>query len=617
MTYTVTPTITQKITPLLRLILTLLLAVLLLSAAAPSAEAGPRPTPIETSEFEEPIDTGEREEVLPELTCSSEFEDDKGILECQTPISPDPTTPPNNPPTGPKRTAAVAIGDSFVSGEGAGSYKKVRTYTTGKWQSDPGWSANDRGAFFCHRSANASIEVAQLPGIDDRFNLACSGGQPADITARSYGRLCPKFLQQLFGKVCGRDVDSQISQLLDVAATHDIELVLIGLGSNNSKFTFGDAAGKCVGRFLNDAWFGWWETALTWRDPDKSQEPCKNSNMASQSDLATAEAETIDAVRAIINALDGVDNDYRIVLQSYTNPLPLMYDSSFLVEAGKPDTADKFRDLGAERYAAGCPAHLESLAPGHWFSGELGSIVNNTAAKMRSEFPNHDIVFLDVQKAFDGDRLCEKPGSPTGALAAPMRLRDNQDRTTPVDSIAGFSKLDLARLGKACKQYYQTCQESLHPNEAGHVVLGECLTAAWESANSSDIDCERINGATSTGNGSVNFDLILDHVTWGPVGLGTGRFTINYTTSLTNTTGTVQGYAIKATFVGSPQHPSTTITGSASSGTLTGTRSCTEHPEVVLEARVTIDGVEHLASKSWKYGDNNPNNTYPTGILGC
>ncbi|MEQ9163098.1 MAG: hypothetical protein RLN74_10335, partial [Ilumatobacter fluminis] len=53
-------------------------------------------------------------------------------------------------------TAAVAMGDSFISGEGAGAYQAVPN-AAGVPQGDPGFSAANSNAFFCHRSANASI----------------------------------------------------------------------------------------------------------------------------------------------------------------------------------------------------------------------------------------------------------------------------------------------------------------------------------------------------------------------------------------------------------------------------------------------------------------------------
>ena len=84
-------------------------------------------------------------------------------------------------------TAAVALGDSFVSGEGAGGYQPV-TDLNGVAQGFPGWSAANNNAFFCHRSAHSSLLQANLAGIQDRFNLACSGGQPHDMANPSASR---------------------------------------------------------------------------------------------------------------------------------------------------------------------------------------------------------------------------------------------------------------------------------------------------------------------------------------------------------------------------------------------------------------------------------------------
>ncbi len=207
-------------------------------------------------------------------------------------------------------TAAVALGDSFISGEGAGNYQPV-VDANGTAQGFPGWSAPNNNAFFCHRSADASLFKANLPGIQDRFNLACSGGQPADVANASSAR------------TNGRTVKSQLDQLRTVAQTHDIDVVLIGLGSNNSQFTFGDVATLCANRFIADAWTGWWEF-WAYLGGDVPQEPCTVSDLASDAEVATGTAETVAAVRQILDTLGQVDADgqHKVVLQTYTNPCP-------------------------------------------------------------------------------------------------------------------------------------------------------------------------------------------------------------------------------------------------------------------------------------------------------
>ncbi|MFC6021316.1 hypothetical protein ACFP2T_34715 [Plantactinospora solaniradicis] len=382
-------------------------------------------------------------------------------------------------------TAAVALGDSFVSGEGAGGYQPV-VDVNGTSQDFPGWSAPNSNAFFCHRSANASLHQANLPGIQARFNLACSGGQPYDIANASVNR------------TKGRTVAAQLDQLRAVAQTHDIDLVLLGLGSNNSSFTFGDVASDCANRFIADAWTGWWEFWAYLGGPVE-QAPCAGDDLGTPAEFSAATTETTTAVRQLLSTLDQVDADgqHRIVFQDYTNPLPFELESRFHEEDNRDDSRDKFRALGAERYAAGCPVHRASLAAGHLFSGGLGTLVQSVHGTMRAEFPADDLVYLNVQRAFDGARLCETSASPTGALATPIRLQDGPTGV-PVTSLSGYDKIAIQRIANACVTYFQTCQESWHPNAAGHAVLGQCLTGAAATTPNRAVACVRAaNGSIS------------------------------------------------------------------------------------------------------------------------
>lgn len=384
------------------------------------------------------------------------------------------------PATASLPTAAVALGDSFVSGEGAGAYQPV-TDINGVAQGFPGWSAANSNPFFCHRSSNASINRASLPGIAARFNLACSGGQPYDLASASASRSK------------GRNVASQLDQLRAVARTHDIDLVLIGLGSNNSSFTFGDVASECANRFIADAWTGWWEFWAYLNGPI-NQNPCTANDLATAAEMAAGTAETVNAVRQLLTTLAQVDADgtHRVVFQDYTNPLPFDVLASLVSEDGREDDRDKFRDLGAERYAAGCPIHRASMGPGHVFSTNLGNLVRTVHSTMSAEFPGRDLVYLNVQQAFNGARLCEASANPATALATPVRVMDGPSGVF-LTSLAGKDKIAIKRYADTCITYFQTCQESWHPNATGHGVLGQCLTAAAATANRT-VSCVRSNG---------------------------------------------------------------------------------------------------------------------------
>lgn len=307
---------------------------------------------------------------------------------------------------------AVAMGDSFISGEGAGGYVAV-TDQSGVAQGFPGWAAANSNPYFCHRSANASIQVASLPGITQRVNLACSGAQPADMANASSAR------------PAGRTVVAQVDQLRSVAQTGDIDLVLLGLGSNNSQFTFGGVAAECAGRFVADGYTGWWEVWIhfvNWVTGEELNErACSDADFATAAQLDAARAETAAAVRQVLDVLDEVDadGDHRVVLQDYTNPLPQAYAEQYRTESGRSDTRDKYRALVDERYAAGCPADIASLAPAHRFSQNLGGLVAGVASTLQAERPGAKITYLDVQRAFDGARLCEARAAP--ATPSPRR----------------------------------------------------------------------------------------------------------------------------------------------------------------------------------------------------
>jgi hypothetical protein len=290
-------------------------------------------------------------------------------------------------------------------------------------------------------------------------------------------------------------VAAQLDQLRAVARTHDIDLVLIGLGSNNSQFTFGDVASKCANQFVADARTGWWEFWAYLGGP-VPQAPCSAGDLATPAQLSAAQNETLSAVRDILRTLDEVDTDgvHRVVLQDYTNPLPTDLESSLWEEDGRADDRDKFRALGAERYRAGCPIHRASLAAGHLFSAGLGTLVSGVRTSLQAEFPQDDLVYLNVQHAFDGARLCERAGSPGNALATPIRLMDGPTGTFLTD-LAGYDKIAIQRIANSCVTYFQTCQESWHPNASGYGVLGQCLAGA-AATTARSVQCVRSsNGA--------------------------------------------------------------------------------------------------------------------------
>ena len=162
-------------------------------------------------------------------------------------------------------------------------------------RASPGGRPANSNPSSCHRSANASIQVAALPGISQRVNLACSGAQPADMASPSSAR------------PAGRTVAAQIEQLRAVARTGDIDLVLLGLGSNNSQFTFGGVAAECAGRFVADVHrlLEVWIHFTQLGDRGRAQRACvlRRRLRHRGRGLRSSTAETTAAVRQVLDPL--------------------------------------------------------------------------------------------------------------------------------------------------------------------------------------------------------------------------------------------------------------------------------------------------------------------------
>ncbi len=81
-------------------------------------------------------------------------------------------------------------------------------------------------------------------------------------------------------------------------------------------------------------------------------------------------------------------------------------------------------------------------------------------------------------------------------MATPIRLQDGPTGVFLTD-LAGYDKIAVQRIASACVTHFQTCQESWHPNAAGHAVLGRCLTGAAVTGGRA-VTCARSADGTVT-----------------------------------------------------------------------------------------------------------------------
>lgn len=320
--------------------------------------------------------------------------------------------PPAAPAGDPRPTVAVALGDSFASGEAAGSYAR----------------APDGSADACHRSTVAQLRRAELPGIDEVVNLACSGATTANIQLDGQG---------LHGQ------PPQAAQLRPVAADYNVELVVVTVGAND--LGWGELLFDCVVSLLPAA-----------RDCQETWAP-RLPGLTGQ--VAGRIREAVDDVRAVLRAAGQDDGDYQLVLQSYASPVPREPRPMPLVE----------------QVAAGCPVPADAMA---WTNDELmpqlSEMVADAAAATGARF-------LDLRHAFDGHEVCAAGTTADTQWVAGLMLDPQLIGTQLFGGQglggAGSSGGEGSPGGRGSGDPAETAlREALHPNARGHAQLGRCLS---------------------------------------------------------------------------------------------------------------------------------------------
>ncbi|MEU5692990.1 GDSL-type esterase/lipase family protein [Actinosynnema sp. NPDC020468] len=172
-------------------------------------------------------------------------------------------------------TAMVALGDSTMSGEGAGSY-------------EPG--TDGEGDNWCHRSLKASVWRTKV-AVDKVFNLACSGSNAEQVGRTDQIR---------------NTEGSQSRQLAAIARQYRVTTVLVAVGANDDP-RFSDVLGACLRSWFDRKTDCSATMADEWRDRVSRMVP-----------------KVEKALRDITSTLrdEGyTQRSYQLVLQSYASPV--------------------------------------------------------------------------------------------------------------------------------------------------------------------------------------------------------------------------------------------------------------------------------------------------------
>lgn len=187
---------------------------------------------------------------------------------------PEPKPLPGPPENGPR--VVVAMGDSTMSGEGAGDYERGTNGEKGDW---------------CHRSPHASINVVRLPTVTKAYNLSCSGAPSPQVG---------------LGKVKQYTEISQAKQLARIATRNRVMAIVVASGANDDP-AFSHVLNSCV-----QAWVGQERPCSTTVGPQWEK---RIDRMIPKLTKALRDIQTV------MHNAGYARSDYQLVVQSYAAPV--------------------------------------------------------------------------------------------------------------------------------------------------------------------------------------------------------------------------------------------------------------------------------------------------------
>jgi len=325
-------------------------------------------------------------------------------------------------------TAAVSLGDSYISGE------------AGRWAGNSVTPAGDKDGTDraclpaglacqvdktrvyeagtenagCHRSDVAEIKSARL-AVAERIDLSCSGGQTKNIFRASQGGV-------------GQNGEPpQADKLLLVARSKNVKLVMLSIGGND--LGFGSIIAACLQAYV----------ARTG--------PCEPSQQqkidALKPKVIAAVGKAIDEIRAVMTQDGYSGSDYRLILQTYPSVAPRAAET-------------RYPENGSERTANGCPFYDQDL---NWARDRAAPQIGDV---VRAGAQSRGIETLELIDAFQGHEFCSKTSAQSTPLARPAPAGAEWGR------FLGGSTIQQGEL-----------QEAFHPNAYGQQALGACLTKVF------------------------------------------------------------------------------------------------------------------------------------------
>lgn len=341
-----------------------------------------------------------------------------------------------------ERWTAVALGDSFMSGEGGRWLGNAAGRADGSGVPVELWNRTDRvvtegrsadeiygGSDYlsdgrtpgCHRSDISEITSTRgtsLAGaiIRTPVNLACSGADTKEI---------------LSGYTTAKKQRAQLADLEDVIRRDGdrVKLIVLSIGGKDVDLT--GTMRKCTEKWIISEYCST-NTSVTGPVNDG---------------LSTLSGKVTTIIQKIKAAFDGQSvRRAQIIVQSYPSPIP------------DPAAATQLDENSWGRWSeGGCPFYNKDLK---WFSGVVMPAITQS---LKNAAQSEDVHFMDVAEAFQGHELCNNSAHKTsyasgGGVYVPPHGQGRGARYYPRQDQSASEQ-----------------QETFHPNVFGQQALGQCL----------------------------------------------------------------------------------------------------------------------------------------------
>ncbi|GAB2725873.1 hypothetical protein GCM10010442_54340 [Kitasatospora kifunensis] len=361
--------------------------------------------------------------------------------------------------------AAVQMGDSYISGEAGRWAGNANTSNKGSaWgtdraarncNGDESTCDHDLSAVYgdtgkkdlgddtdaCHRSTDALINQADIPGSPKnlRFNIACSGATTGSILSESF-----------------KGQNPQLEDLEEIAAFNDVGTVVVSIGGNDLQFS--DIMTNCAKSFLSSGALNWFQYCKT------SDGKAFGTNMDDVRQRVTA---TLAAIKELLDQTSG-EGRYRIVLQSYVNPLPGAVDMRY------PETYTRYSE-------GGCPFYDKDTDWAH------NTIVPAISAMQRDAAAATGASFLDLKYAFAGHELCSKNAQQATSANASGSSRLSGENAEWIRWVPYLPDTPRDVFGAGRPNAQGNSQEAAHPNYFGIQKMASCLRDFLNAAGSTPV----------------------------------------------------------------------------------------------------------------------------------